>query len=45
MGRECSTNGGKRNAYGILVRKPEGKNHWEDQDVSRWIIIKWILER
>jgi hypothetical protein len=25
MGRECSTNGEKRNAYRILVGKPEGK--------------------
>jgi hypothetical protein len=25
MGRACSTNGEKRNAYGILVGKPEGK--------------------
>jgi hypothetical protein len=25
MGRECSTNGAKRNAYTILVGKPEGK--------------------
>jgi hypothetical protein len=25
MGRACSTNGGKRNAYMILVGKPEGK--------------------
>jgi hypothetical protein len=25
MGRECSTNLGKRNAYSILVGKPEGK--------------------
>jgi hypothetical protein len=25
MGRGCSTNGEKRNAYRILVRKPEGK--------------------
>jgi hypothetical protein len=25
MGRACSTNGEKRNAYRILVRKPEGK--------------------
>jgi hypothetical protein len=25
MGRECSTNGEKINAYGILVGKPEGK--------------------
>jgi hypothetical protein len=25
MGRACTTNGEKRNAYGILVGKPEGK--------------------
>jgi hypothetical protein len=25
MGRVCSTNGGKRNAYRILLGKPEGK--------------------
>jgi hypothetical protein len=25
MGRACSTNGGKRNAYRVLVGKPEGK--------------------
>jgi hypothetical protein len=25
MGRACSTNGEKRNAYGIMVGKPEGK--------------------
>jgi hypothetical protein len=25
MGRACSTNRGKRNAYRILVGKPEGK--------------------
>jgi hypothetical protein len=25
MGRACSTNGAKRNAYRILVEKPEGK--------------------
>jgi hypothetical protein len=38
--RVCSTNGAKRNAYRLLVGKPEGKNHSEDQDVGGWIIIK-----
>jgi hypothetical protein len=33
-----------KNAYRILVRNPEGKNHWEDQDLGGWIILKWILE-
>jgi hypothetical protein len=37
MGRACSTHGEKRDAYRILVGKPEGKrslgiprNRWED---------------
>jgi hypothetical protein len=32
--------GEKNNAYRILVRNPEGKNHWEDQDVDGWTILK-----
>jgi hypothetical protein len=42
--RHVARMGEKRNAYRILVTKPEG-NHWEDQDVGEWIILKWILER
>jgi hypothetical protein len=34
--------GEKRNAYRILVGKPEGKNQWEDHDVGGWTILKWI---
>jgi hypothetical protein len=34
--------GAKRNAYRILVGKPEG-DHWEDQGVGGWTILKWIL--
>jgi hypothetical protein len=34
MGRACSTNGVTRNKYRILVGRPKGKNHWEDQDVG-----------
>jgi hypothetical protein len=30
----------KRNAYRLLVGKPEG-----DQDVGGWVILGWILER
>jgi hypothetical protein len=36
--------GEKRNDYRVLVRKPEGKRPLEDQDVSGWTILKWILE-
>jgi hypothetical protein len=45
MGRACSKNWEKRNAYRILVGNPEGQSHWEDQDVGGWTILKWILER
>jgi hypothetical protein len=37
--------GEKRNAYRILVGKPEGKRQLGSQDVGGWTILKWILER
>jgi hypothetical protein len=54
MGRACCTNGEKRNAYGILVGKPEGKrplgrprNSWVDNikmdlKETRWGDMDWI---
>jgi hypothetical protein len=42
MGGECSTNVENRNVYRLLVRKSEGKSHWEDQDVGGWSILKWM---
>jgi hypothetical protein len=36
--------GVKRNAYMILVGKPEGKRP-HGLDVGGWIIMKWILQR
>jgi hypothetical protein len=35
MGRECSTHGGKKNAYGILVGKQEGKRP-QERPRRRW---------
>jgi hypothetical protein len=35
--------GGMRNAYNILVGKPEGKNHLEDLGVDGSITLEWIL--
>jgi hypothetical protein len=32
--------GEKKNPYRILVRKPEGKRHGENQDVCGWTISK-----
>jgi hypothetical protein len=37
--------GEKRDAYRILVERPEGKGHWEDQDVGGWTILKCIVEK
>jgi hypothetical protein len=54
MGGPCSTNGDKRNAYRLLVRKPEGKRPlgrqrigWVDNirmDLGevRWGDVDWI---
>jgi hypothetical protein len=36
MGRACSTNGARRNAYRILVGKPEGKRPLE-RPRRRWV--------
>jgi hypothetical protein len=48
MGRACSTNGGKRNAYRISVGKPEGKRplgrprrRWEDNINMDFREIGW----
>jgi hypothetical protein len=32
-------------AYRIFVGSQNERNHWEDQDVGGWTILKWILER
>jgi hypothetical protein len=38
MGGACSTNGEKRNTYGMLVGKTEGNSHQEDLDLDGRII-------
>jgi hypothetical protein len=45
MGRACSTIGGEEKCIEDIGGKSRRKNHWEDQDVGVWIILKWILER
>ena len=37
--------GKTRDAYMVLVGKPEGRNHLKDQGVDGRIILKWILEK
>jgi hypothetical protein len=36
--------GEKKNAYRILVGKPEGKGHYKDLDIVGTIILEWVLE-
>jgi hypothetical protein len=45
MDRACSTIGGKRSAYRILVGKPEGKRSLGGPRHRRWTILKWVSER
>jgi hypothetical protein len=40
----CSTNGGGMHIGYLWECQKEG-DHWEDQDVGGWTILKWILER
>jgi hypothetical protein len=49
MGGPCSTNGEKRNAYRLLVGKPEGKRplgrprrRWVDLGEVGWSDVDWI---
>ena len=34
-----------RGVHKVLVGKPEGKNHWGDQDVDGRIILRWIFSK
>jgi hypothetical protein len=40
MGMACSTDGERRNAYRILVRKQEKRDHYKGLDVGGRIILK-----
>ena len=34
-----------RDVHRVLVGKPEGKSHLEDQDVDGRIILRWIFRK
>ena len=34
-----------REVHRVLVRKPEGKNHWEGPDADGRIILRWIFRK
>jgi hypothetical protein len=33
----------KRNAYRIFWESQKERDHWEDQDIGGWTVLKWIL--
>ena len=37
--------GEDRGVHMVLVGRPEGKMHWEDQDVDGRIILRWIFRK
>jgi hypothetical protein len=43
--RHVARIGAERNAYRILLGKPEGKTPLENEEVGTWVILKWKLER
>jgi hypothetical protein len=42
MNKICGTNGEKRNAFRISVRKPERRDQQENQDIDGWIILSSV---
>jgi hypothetical protein len=44
MDRACSTNGSRRDAYSVLVGKPERIGHLENPGVDGRIILKCIFQ-
>jgi hypothetical protein len=45
VGRACGTHGRGEKVYRVLVGKPEGKDHLEDQGVVGRMASKWTLGR
>jgi len=41
--RHVARMGEGRSVYGVLVGKPQGKNHWGDPGVDGWIILRLIF--
>jgi hypothetical protein len=45
MGETFSTYGEKKGAYGVLVKKSEGRSHIKDTGIDGSIILSWIFRK
>jgi hypothetical protein len=45
VGRACSTNERRGIHIGYWWENQKERDHWEDQGVGVWTILKWIRER
>jgi hypothetical protein len=45
MGETCSTKREKRNVYRLWWENQRERDRWDDQDVSGWIILRWMFEK
>jgi hypothetical protein len=45
MGRACSTNERGEMYMGYLSESQVDRDHWVDQGIGGWTILKWISER
>jgi hypothetical protein len=45
MGGPCSTYEARRDAYKVLVWRPEVENYLEDGDIDRRIIFRWVFRK
>jgi hypothetical protein len=43
MGTACSTNGGEEECIRYWWESQRERNHWEEQDIGRWTILKMDL--
>jgi len=45
VGGACSTYGERRDTYGVLVGKSEGRSHMKDIGINGRIILSWIFRK